>query len=105
MPDKAKVIKGLEVCVNRVPGKYVCNECPYEIDGNNCEINLTNDAISLLKEQEAKPIAYTDNPYTGLPVAKCPNCGKFARQFDMAHSGEETHFCPWCGQEVKWNDF
>ena len=59
-------------------------------------------AEELLKEQEAKPIAYTDNPYTGLPVAKCPNCGKFARQFHMAHPGEETHFCPWCGQAVKW---
>ncbi len=45
-----KVIKGLELCVNRVPGKYNCNECPYEIDGNNCEINLTNDAIALLKK-------------------------------------------------------
>ena len=54
MPDKAKVIKGLEICVNRVPGKSVCNECPYEIDGNNCEINLTNDAISVLKEQEKR---------------------------------------------------
>ena len=58
----------------------------------------------LLKEHEAKPIVYTDNPYTGLPVAHCPKCGRFARQFHMAQPGEETHFCPWCGQGLKWND-
>ena len=52
MADRVKVIKGLEICANRVPGKYDCNECPYEKDGNYCEINLTNDAIALLKEQE-----------------------------------------------------
>ena len=49
---REKVINGLEICVNRIPGKYNCNECPYEIDGNYCEINLTKDAITLLKEQE-----------------------------------------------------
>ena len=60
-------------------------------------------ALELLKEQEPKPIAYTDNPYTGLPVARCPKCGKFARQFH-AFTDEETHYCPWCGQEMKWDD-
>lgn len=55
MIDREKVINGLEVCVNRVPGKYDCNKCPYEIDGNYCEINLEKDALILLKEQEEKP--------------------------------------------------
>jgi len=52
MPDREKVIKGLEVCVDRDPGKYTCDQCPYENDGNDCEIHLTHDAIDLLKEQE-----------------------------------------------------
>lgn len=52
MSDREKVIKGLDVCVNRAPGEYTCNKCPYETDGNDCEINLTKDAIFLLKEQE-----------------------------------------------------
>lgn len=52
MPNREKVIKGLEICVDRIPGKYTCNECPYEIDGNYCEINLTHDAIDMLKEQQ-----------------------------------------------------
>lgn len=56
----------------------------------------------LLKEQEPKPITYTDNPYTGLPVARCPKCGKFAHQFHSGITEEETHYCPWCGQAVKW---
>ena len=49
--DREKVIKGFEICVDRVPGKYNCNECPYEIDGNYCEINLAKDALALLKQE------------------------------------------------------
>ena len=54
MADREKVIKGLMVCVDRIPGKYSCDECPYEIDGNDCEINIAKDAIALLKEQEKR---------------------------------------------------
>lgn len=70
-------------------------------------LELMTNVLTLLKEkkeQEALPIGYQDNPYTGLPVAHCPNCGKFARQFHAVYSDEETHFCPWCGQAVKWNE-
>ena len=52
MPDREKVTKGLEVCIDREPGKYDCSKCPYEIDGNCCEINLSKDALALLKENE-----------------------------------------------------
>ena len=52
MANREKAIKGLEICANRVPGKYDCNECPYEIDGNCCEINLAKDALELLKEHD-----------------------------------------------------
>ena len=54
MSDMEKAIKGLEICVDRVPGKYGCYECPYEIDGNYCEMNLAKDALAMLKEQEAR---------------------------------------------------
>ena len=59
--------------------------------------------IELLKDQEPKAIWYHDNLFTGLPVAHCPNCMRYARQFDACVE-EETHYCPWCGQAVKWND-
>ena len=61
----------------------------------------TDRILELLKEQEALPIVYQDNPYTGLPVAHCPKCGKFARQYNAVYE-DETKFCPYCGQEVKW---
>ena len=101
MANREKVIKGLEICVNRVPGKYDCNECPYEKDGNYCEINLTNDAIALLKEQEAKPVYYETNSMTGLPISHCPSCGEVIRQYAYGDI-RKTYYCPYCGQEVKW---
>jgi len=52
MLDRKKVISGLVTCLDRVPGKYTCNKCPYEIDGNYCEINLAKDALALLREQK-----------------------------------------------------
>ena len=51
MPDMEKVIKGLRICIDRVPGKYTCDKCPYETHGNECEIDLSEDALALLKEQ------------------------------------------------------
>ena len=93
MADKEKVIKGLEICVNRVPGKYDCNECPYEIDGNCCEINLAKDALKLLKEQEAvEPIPPTDES----DLWKCGNCKH--QLFRCTHQ----RYCEMCGREVKW---
>ena len=106
MADAAKVIRGLEFCLKVACQASSGEKCPYigSECADGCIYEMQSDALKLLKEQEAKPIAYTDNPYTGLPVARCPNCGKFARQFDMAIPDEETHFCPWCGQAVKWDD-
>ena len=74
--DREKVIKGLMVCVDRIPGKYSCNECPYEIDGNDCEINMTKDAIALLKEQETQKFFVDESgKITPLPVVvRCKDC-------------------------------
>ena len=53
MKDREKVIKGLETCRTRVH----CKECPYAYDkranDSYCEAVLHNDALALLKEQEA----------------------------------------------------
>jgi len=74
--DREKVIKGLMVCVDRIPGKYSCNECPYEIDGNDCEINMTKDALALLKEQGAQKFFVDESgKITPLPVVvRCKDC-------------------------------
>ena len=59
--------------------------------------------LALLKKQEAKPIVYTDNPCTGLPVARCPKCGKSLDRYLYGRRQEgEINFCPYCGQAVKW---
>lgn len=98
MIDREKVIKGLEICANRVPGKYDCTECPYEINGNWCEINLTNDAISLLKEQEpVKPII---NEY-GEAFCVCgENVGIIPNSKNLPKI--RSKYCSECGRRMKW---
>ena len=51
MPDREKVIKGLECC-----GFDHCDpkECPYYVEMNNCEGMLMRDALTLLKAQEPR---------------------------------------------------
>ena len=115
MPDREKVIKGLEVCTSK---PCYCTDCPYKANCCLDSQDVMEDALALLKEQdkaaktkeycdileehEPKAIVYKENRMTGLPVAICPKCGKFAVQFNTAHAEEETKFCPWCGQAVKW---
>lgn len=116
--DGEKVRKGLECCILRDPDDHRrCGDCPYNphaISNEPCANGLKYNALSLIRQQqeriaeleaqEAKAITYKENWMTGLPVANCPKCGRFAQQFYMAHSEEETHFCPWCGQAVKWDE-
>ena len=53
MHDREKVIKGLEYHLKELSVGKTCFECPY--CGNNpCEIHLIADAITMLKEQEAR---------------------------------------------------
>lgn len=60
MPDREKVIKGLECCtmLATLEHPYRCKECPYQINGAPCErFAIMKDAISLLKDQEdEKPV-------------------------------------------------
>lgn len=107
MIDRDKVLKALECCLISDNVRKCPDECPYYErcwdEDSPLEYELKKDALQLLKEQEALPIAYMDNPYTGLPVAHCPKCGKFVRQYHAVYE-EETKFCPYCGQAVKWDD-
>ena len=55
MIDREKVIKGLKCCLTL---DSPCGDCPYysyeDIQELECERNLRNDALVLLKEQEVK---------------------------------------------------
>ena len=100
--DMEKVIKGLEICIKRVPGKCTCNECPYEIDGNYCEINLLKDTLALLKEQEAEWIYGEDE--TGVDGWHCSECNFFEPWFydfnDDIDFIKRYEHCPKCGRRM-----
>ena len=104
MPNKEKVIKGLECCSKGAVTPYVatcrfCADCPYGENDIPCTRELARDALALLKEQEAKTVLYRKersvNPGKALS-GFCPKC---------SHTliyGINKHFCGNCGQEVKW---
>ena len=61
MPDREKVIKGLECCEDRIQ----CENCPYGkpryIGIQGCTRELVHDALALLQEQEGNQ--YTDGSF------------------------------------------
>ena len=92
MPDREKVVKGLECCC--LPGGR-CNKCPYVIVEGfaECTSALAKDALDLLKEQEpVKPIPPTDES----EMWRCGNCHH--QIFRCTHQ----RFCERCGRPVKW---
>lgn len=100
MPDRGKVIRGLEVCVSRDPGKYTCYKCPYETAGNDCEIKLSEDALALLKEQDeerkrliswmGKFCAHVDTDFQPMQDEENTRffCEKMRTQFGWEVSGD-----------------
>lgn len=104
MADKGKAIKGLECCkpawftVTNCANEY----CPYNCYGHNeitgCVDHLIDDALELLKEQEAKRVK-TDM----YGHAYCPQCSTDTSiAVGLRRMHRDTRFCPYCGQEVKW---
>ena len=53
MPDREKVMKGLEFCLASFHEGNCSKECPYISDGR-CYETIKRDALALLKEQEAR---------------------------------------------------
>ena len=104
MAKLEKVIRGLECLSN----PYVqdmderdCENCQY--DNACCFLDITADALSLLKSQE--PVApYMD--YDGQDVWRCGSCG--ATLFHLSHTQADENeqncvkFCRYCGRAVKW---
>ena len=94
MADREKVIETLESCVakplHRKGDKFVIS----------FDVRFVNAIIELLKEQKAtepKQVdLYDDEEWWG-PVCVCPNC----KEKWMSYA-KGTHFCPNCGQAVKW---
>ena len=102
MPDREKVIKGLEILINGC--EYIhCDDCCFYISTKptRCglrEEQIKDDALALLKEQEAvepiKPLD-KDDGYTFM----CSNCKGELFCGDVIRD----NFCPTCGRSVKWS--
>ena len=93
MPDREKVIKGLEHC-SSLDG---CKGCPYSQseNGHVCSFNCNNDALTLLKEQEPmKPTWSQGKAY----------CGKCGQRLPRNRPDKEINYCGYCGQAVKWDE-
>ena len=103
MPDREKVIKGLDVCLKNIDRPDCPNDCPYLSDCLKYENRvvfqpLMRDAIALLKEQEAvKPVTESSVYDQDTWFFVCGSCKKGA-----ISPGDK--FCRWCGRAVKLND-
>ena len=54
--------------------------------------------VSLLKEQEAKQVVGIADSVEGIEVGYCPSCDRAIVNKKI----DETKFCKYCGQAVKW---
>lgn len=89
MPDREKVIKGLENCLHY---KGHCLDCPY--NSPNCQNDVLNDALALLQEQKAEPLSHmTDDSDLYFT---CGKCGHIIWS-------ESYKFCPMCATQIAWN--
>ena len=87
MIDREKVANGLRHCLH-YDGS--CLDCPY--DGPNCQNDVLDDAIAILKEQEAVPVIQREIMH--MLFWCCGSCGVAITDGDR--------FCRNCGREVKW---
>ena len=92
MPNREKVVNGLKHCLHY----DCCLDCPY--DGPNCQNDVLDDALALLKEQEPVVWSYKYNHFI------CDNCGLNVNDEVYFMMDKPISFCPACGRKVKWDD-
>lgn len=94
MTDSKKVLNDLqELC------EYLFNQYKYCCKGDEEETYnrflIANNALNLLKQQEAVTIKKTKEHAFGVYGGICPKCKNWIQS---AHS-----YCGFCGQAVKWD--
>lgn len=95
MADREKVVQALEMCTKPTP--TYCRQCPYKETPDNyphcVHQRLQQDALSLLKEQDAVWLDKTDIDEVYL-LWECSRCG---------HKSPDEHryrYCPHCGARM-----
>lgn len=90
MPDREKVIKGLDRC--KEGGS--CDGCQYDIHSSKCIFLLHADALTLLKEQDAVVHPEPSCEMTYITDCCCDLCG--------VQLIREDNFCRCCGKRIEW---
>jgi len=96
MIDREKVMAGLELCTN-ISQDGCLMLCPYKDEKDEtysgfCEQVLKQEALALLKEQEAVEPKLS---MSGLWY-ECPVCHRHLLK-------DKDNYCARCGKAVKWN--
>lgn len=106
MPDREKVMKGLQ-CLSSPYAQDMngrdCENCQY--DNASCFLDITADALALLKEQE--PV----KPTVSVDTWICSKCGHTLESQELIDDKENPQvlvhemydYCPQCGRAVKWD--
>ena len=103
--DREKVIKGLERC--KLYNKVNCDKCPYDYNGrgngkSECTAELAEDALALLKEQEAKTGTWIEKTdYMGDTYYDCSVCGESWTTIDGTPWQNGMNYCPHCGAKME----
>jgi len=96
MPDREKVIKGLEYCTHTDGTE--CPNCPYWPD-NDCVEALNADVLAMLKEQKTTSTGKTR-------IFECEKCGYGIDDIYLSNEHDfdvYPHYCPNCGRKVLWD--
>jgi hypothetical protein len=98
MPDREKVIKRLEEISDYFFGVYHRSKDREEINKAKDRCDAVEDALALLKEQEAKKPIYNNEKY-GDYLPHCSSCEKVLP--NRSQYGD-AKFCHICGQVIRW---
>lgn len=103
MLERQKVIKGLEA-LRHAMSEHQCYVCSHEfIDAaDEFGTNIIDDAIALLKEQEAQLVLSNrvceTEPFIYVRKGFCPKCHQVVEWY------LNRAYCGFCGQAVKWDE-
>ena len=102
MPDREKVMLGLTKCGRVHRSLEDCAECPYKLKpghyaGMECWCRLCDDALALLKEQEARWIPVTER----LPEHTRPAVLAVVKSLNGRRFVDTLYYLTWLGV---WSD-